>query len=548
MGLKIDQLKKLYSDLLVKYPGGMSNTSTKKFDPIKLAFSDWLQIPVEDIYATGAATRPSNLEVRLSQGLQAIKHTKLGLAFLLDESNTDKNRERLTDSTLVTIKKFLGRGKAHYDAILILVQSNDDLYVTNLAYKSDDPFVESLKAEFELEGILIEGDEVDDEESEYDIIVDDYQTIDRFIDAVEEEGEDESEVLMAQPFNPALIDIDTRYLTVDLLVKRLSQSESEIDLTPEFQRMPNLWDNTRKSRLIESILIRFPLPAFYFDGSNKNKWLVVDGLQRLWTLKDFIIDKTLRLTNLEFLDKLNNRTYNELDRDLQRIIEETQIVAYIINPGTPEDVKYNIFKRINTGGLTLVPQEIRHALHQGKPATFIAELANCSEFKRATGNSIKGDRMLDRDFVNRFFSFYLFGYKSYAPDLDTFMSKAMGQIYRMSDDEQENCLANFKASMELNIAIFGHHAFRKIDGSGKIRPINKALFEVFAVSFAQLTHEERIALTLKSKAIYDGLINLLNTDKGFYDSISTSTGDKQKVILRFDRVKNLILRAKLLSV
>ncbi len=113
---------------------------------------------------------------------------------------------------------------------------------------------------------------------------------------------------------------------------------------------------------------------------------------------------------------------------LQRIIEETQIVTYVINPGTPDDVRFNIFKRINTGGLVLEPQEIRHALNQGEPAKFIAKLAGIEEFKQATDNSIRPERMLDRDFANRFLAFYRFGYKNYTPDLGTFMSKAMADV------------------------------------------------------------------------------------------------------------------------
>ncbi|CAM3930783.1 DUF262 domain-containing protein [Mucilaginibacter galii] len=347
--------------------------------------------------------------------------------------------------------------------------------------------------------------------------------------------------IISKSFDPSLVNIDNRLVNIDLIVKRLRQQPPEIDLYPEFQRSDDLWDRTKQSRLIESILIRFPLPAFYFDGSDKNNWLVVDGLQRLSSIRNFMLTKTLKLTNLEFLAQLEGFGFDDLDRSLQRQIEETQIIAYVINPGTPDDVKFNIFKRINTGGLVLTAQEIRHALYQGKPSKFIAELSDLEQFKIATNYSIRSQRMLDRDFINRFLAFYLLGEQNYMPDLDTFMSRAMAQIYILPDTVLNKCKDSFINSMQLNSIIFESNAFRRIDrNSTRKKPLNKALFDVFSVLFARLDTPSYEKLKDCRKQFVHGFINLLEVDSLFQSSISSSTSDRNRVTYRFEKISELI--------
>ena len=128
--------------------------------------------------------------------------------------------------------------------------------------------------------------------------------------------------------------------------------------------MRGIWDNQRKSRLIESLLLRIPIPVFYVAANEDEKWAVVDGLQRISSIHDYVTG-VFPLKRLEYREEFNGQRYDLLPRAMQRRISETQLVVNVIEPGTPPEVMFNIFRRINTGGMTLNGQEIRHALHPG---------------------------------------------------------------------------------------------------------------------------------------------------------------------------------------
>ncbi len=365
--------------------------------------------------------------------------------------------------------------------------------------------------------------------------------------------EDES---IIQPFDPELIRVETRPMTIDLLLQRIKYEE--LNLTPDFQRKDGIWNNRTKSRLIESILIRIPLPAFYMDATDEDRWVVIDGLQRLTTLKMFVInkendensksrdtDKPLKLSELEFLTQLNDKTFDELPRNFQRRIIETQVTVYLIEKGTPAAVKFNIFKRINTGGLPLSLQEIRHALNIGKSTELLKRLANSTKFKQATAYRNFNQRMTDREFILRFLAFVIHPYTEYkATEFDSFLSDVMAEINDMSEQEINNLELKFDQAMTAAYQIFGNDAFRKRSRSDAPRsPINKALFESWSVNLSKLDSEQLQTLIDRRDQLKEGFIRLMNdreVDPKFEVSISVGTGDTRKVKRRFGAIEQLI--------
>ncbi|MEO5377507.1 MAG: DUF262 domain-containing protein [Magnetococcus sp. DMHC-6] len=359
-------------------------------------------------------------------------------------------------------------------------------------------------------------------------------------------GKDETEsenIGINKPFDPTKIKVETKQMSLDTLIKRMK--EGEIDLSPDFQRN-EVWKQESKSRLIESLLIRIPLPAFYMDATNEDKWVVVDGLQRLSTLRDFIItedDKNrIILSDLEFLVDLNNTGFKDLPRNYQRRIEETQVTVYLIEKGTPSNVKFNIFKRINTGGLPLSAQEIRHALNQGAVTNLLKELAQSPEFQEATAHGIRDQRMSDRECILRFFAFVLTPYSSYnsTKDFDSFLSEAMELMNDMSAQNLENYKKRFLRAMKNASAIFSNKAFRKQtrQKSGGY-PINKALFESWSVNLDKLTDQELSYLEKNKDKIHEAFITLME-DQEFVNAVTQGTGSSTRVQKRFESIERLI--------
>lgn len=354
---------------------------------------------------------------------------------------------------------------------------------------------------------------------------------------LEIEREDSGEI--KRPFDPEKIKVRTVNVVVDQIVSRIEHDE--INLAPDFQRMARIWDDKRKSRLIESLLLRIPIPVFYVAANENEKWDVVDGIQRTSTIYDYVKD-CFPLTQLEYLTKLNGCVYKALPRQMQRRISETQLVVNVIEAGTPEEVMFNIFRRINTGGMTLSGQEIRHALHPGLVRDYLKKLAESEEFLKATGVSIKKERMADRECVLRFLAFYVESWEKYSTDSpDEYLGTTMKKINRMEDRERSDLFADFKKAMRGAYEIFGDDAFRKrYDPNDKRRPINKALLEVWSIGLVRRTDEEIRILVDNREEVIERFTSLMNNDPEFDKSISYSTGNPARVRKRFQAVDTLI--------
>ncbi|GHT38309.1 hypothetical protein AGMMS49965_01250 [Bacteroidia bacterium] len=350
------------------------------------------------------------------------------------------------------------------------------------------------------------------------------------------------------PFDPNEITINIVPRTIGQIVDMLRYGEI---LIPSYQRLPNLWSEKKKSRFIESLMLSLPIPLFYFDENKDKKWRVIDGLQRISTLEHFIMldddesqekktisgnKQPLVLQNLEFKTEYNGKKWSDLPRYVQRRIETNQVTINLIGKGTPEEVKYNIFSRINQGGEELRGQEIRTALFQGYRIDFIEKFVSDKtdagkSFLKVTNNSVSSKRQDDLDFATRFLSFYLLGYAKYEPDMDTFLTMGTKSI-PTEQEQQEKILHDFQKAMDVSYEIFGATAFRKTERV-KFSFINKSLFEIISVNFANLNQSQQEKL-IQQKENFRNDFRQLQQNDSFWYAITTSTASKDNVRTRHE--------------
>jgi hypothetical protein len=359
------------------------------------------------------------------------------------------------------------------------------------------------------------------------------------------EFDPESEAIdVKSPYDPKLIRVDPKVYSVRQILDMIN--DRELDLAPDFQRR-RVWKPRQKSLLIESLLLRIPLPAFYFSADADGLLQVVDGVQRLSTIFEFVQEDSLSLDHLEYLgDELFGMTYQQLKGSLwARRILNTQISANVIDPQTPIAVKFDIFRRINTGGSPLNSQEIRHCMSHERSRAFLKDLCESPNFIQAVGPKIVNHvRMVDRELALRYAAFKLLNsisqFHSYTSmeDFLTEMNRKIDDPKETSDRDLSRLSTQFDRSMGYAFELFGLHAFRKWpEGDEHIFPINRALFDVWSVALSRIAEQ---TVREESQRIVRRARRLMKEDDPFISAISTGTSSPRKVVLRFERVERLL--------
>ena len=333
------------------------------------------------------------------------------------------------------------------------------------------------------------------------------------------------------PYDPEKIRVESKIFPI-FQIKSMIDKKTLL-LRPEFQRN-TVWDDVRKSRLIESLMLRIPIPAFYFDEDNDGKKTVIDGLQRLTAVNEYM-DDIFHLTGLQYLQaECGSKYFSELQQKYRTRIEDAQLTVNILDPRSPADVKFDIFRRVNTGGVPLNAQEIRNVLSNKQTRNFLITMAQSEEFLRATRHRVNDMRMDAQELCLRFVAF-LSNYDSKlhsiknATSVGTMLDKCILELNKKSKKELSETFLIFQSSMNKCYALFGDKAFSKPNNE---HIINKVLFTSWTVTLTEYDYPLSRFEQLQNFAI-DCLYKRLESDPKYFTSISSSTSTKTSIEKQF---------------
>ncbi len=324
------------------------------------------------------------------------------------------------------------------------------------------------------------------------------------------------------PIDDLLIRHESR--TIHDVIRRIAQGNHIMD--PDFQR-DFIWTKDKQSKLIESVIMRIPLPVFYMAEDDKGRMVVVDGLQRLSTFQRFA-NNELKL-RLPDRSELNGKKFSDLASKLKNRFEDCNLVFYIIDPKVPERARLDIFERVN-GGVALTRQQMRNCLFMGEATSFLKREAQTECFLNATGRSLNSRTMRDREFVNRFCAFQILDLDEYRGDMDAFLADCLRRMNTLEEAELSQLSAEFRRGLANNFTLFKQHAFRKYAPEQEWRSVlNASFWDVMSTGLSHYPqdHVEACAEPLRQA------VHRLLADEEFDTAITYGPNDVRKVKKRF---------------
>lgn len=327
------------------------------------------------------------------------------------------------------------------------------------------------------------------------------------------------------------IDFYTSEYTIEILAKKVAEDEYTV---PDYQR-EYTWENPRKSKFIESILIGLPIPfVFFWMNDETGKLEIVDGSQRLRTLEEYLGGRLI-LDGLERLDLLNGTSFSDLPLSRRRKILNISIRGIILSENTDIEARVDLFERINTGSKVANPAEVRRGALRGKFMDFVNRLASNELFIKLAPVSAKQRKEREaEELVARFFA-YSDGLDGYRDDVSPFIFryiKKMNDAFDRNPDLEVKYEQRFQRMIEFVDRSF-ELGFRKTSGA-KTTP--RARYESIALG-SHFALEEKPDLSVDIK----NTNSILDRDNFKREVSSDGANARRKLNGRIEYMRDALL-------
>lgn len=305
---------------------------------------------------------------------------------------------------------------------------------------------------------------------------------------------------------------------------------------PSFQR-GYVWTKNQASRLIESLIIQCPIPVIYLNQERDEKLSVIDGNQRLTSIKLFLED-AFELKGLTAYPELEGNKFSDLDPRIKRHIQNRTLRCIAILKETHPQIKFDVFERLNTGAVQLNQQELRHGIYHGELVALIDELSKEKIWKEISG--IKNDtRMKGAELILRFFALYS-NMRSYKKPMSTFLTNFCEASCNINQNEKLALKNKFLSTLEKINILFGNLAFRTIDKNlNATGNFNAALYDAQMVAIANSDPTLEKLKKLDTDKFLLKFHELINEDQ-FKTSIEAGTSATSSVRYRIDALTKFI--------
>jgi hypothetical protein len=278
--------------------------------------------------------------------------------------------------------------------------------------------------------------------------------------------------------------------------------------------------------------------VFYLAESKDGSEEVIDGQQRLRAFFQFI-DNQYSLIGLKALPVLNSKRFQDLDKVTKKMIEGYSVRTLTFKKESDENLRFEIFERLNTGAVPLNDQELRNCIYRGRYNDLLFELSANPEYMTLMGLKGPEKRMRDVEYVLRFAAFYHATYLKYKPSMAQFLSQDMNAYQKITDKDANKLRSAFKNSIFLIRSLLGDNAFKRYyrgdekssDGYWALKKFNASLFDILMWGFADKDKNQVMA---NLDAIREAWIALMTDDPDFIESIERSTSSIKSVTYRFD--------------